>query len=449
MGIHKYRLKDKYILLDINTSVVFEIDKLIFDLLDHYPSKSQSEVLSLLKSFYPLKQLKEGIEEIDQLICSGVLFTKDESLMEDSPIFGTLKSMCLHVAHDCNMSCMYCFASGGDFNTKKELMSIEVAKSAIDYLIENSHGRKNLEVDFFGGEPLLNFDVVKETVLYAKSLENKYNKNFRFTITTNCINLNEEIMDFVNHHMTNIVMSLDGRKAVNDIARKTLNGKSSYDIIVDKIKHAVKSRGNKDYFVRGTYTANNLDFSQDVRHMAELGFKNTSIEPVVADDSQKYAIKEEHLPQIFNEYEKLTDLYLEYRPTENEFSFFHFNIDLDNSSCKFKKESGCGAGSDYIAVSPRGEIYPCHQFVGEEIFKLGTVDQGIAKYDIVDKFKETTISKKQHCQQCWAKYFCGGGCYANAYHFSGQIDGCYEIGCALQKKRIECALYLKAIEVDR
>ena len=449
MGIHKYRLKDKYILLDINTSVVFEIDKLIFDLLDHYPTKSQSEVLSLLKNNYPSKLLKEGIQEIDELICSGVLFTKDEPLSGASPRFGTLKAMCLHVAHDCNMSCMYCFASGGDFNTKRELMSVEVAKSAIDYLIANSRNRKNLEVDFFGGEPLLNFDVVKETVLYAKSLENKYNKNFRFTITTNCIKLNDEVMSFVNRYMTNIVMSLDGRKEVNDIARKTLNEKSSYDIIVDKIKQAVKSRTDKDYFVRGTYTANNLDFSEDVRHMAELGFKNTSIEPVVADASQSYAITEELLPQIFNEYEKLIDLYLEYKSTENEFNFFHFNIDLNNASCKFKKESGCGAGSDYIAVAPTGEIYPCHQFVGEESFNLGTVDHGIEKNEIVEKFKETTISKKPHCERCWAKYFCGGGCYANAYHFSGQIDGCYDIGCALQKKRIECALYLQVIEKDR
>ena len=448
MGIHKYQLKDKYILLDINTSVVFEIDKLIFDILDYYPNKSQSEVLSVLKTTYPLKQLKEGIQEIDELICSGLLFARDELVVENAAKFGILKAMCLHVAHDCNMSCMYCFASGGDFNTEKTLMSIEVAKSAIDYLIKNSCERKNLEVDFFGGEPLLNFDVVKETVLYAKSLENKYNKNFRFTITTNCMNLNDEIMDFINRYMTNIVMSLDGRKEVNDIARKTLNGKSSYDIIVNKIKRAVKSRKDKDYFVRGTFTANNLDFSEDVRHMAELGFKNTSIEPVVTDESQKYAIKEEHIPRIFNEYENLIDLYLQYKSTNNEFNFFHFNIDLEHSTCKYKKESGCGAGSDYIAVSPTGEIYPCHQFVGEEIFKLGTLEQGIENKELVEKFKETTVSTKPHCEQCWAKYFCGGGCYANAYYFSGQIDGCYEIGCALQKKRIECALYLKTIEAN-
>ncbi len=447
MSIHKYQYKDKYILLDVNSSSIYEIDKLIFDLLDVYPMHCQGEVLNLLKNKYPQKVLKEGIAEIDESICTGKLFTKEPEIEFSKIKNGSVKAMCLHVSHDCNLTCMYCFASGGDFKTnQKELMPFDVAKASVDYLIKESGSRVNLEIDFFGGEPLMNFEVVKKTVEYAESIEEKYHKKFRFTITTNGVQLNDEIMEFVNAHMKNIVISLDGRKEVNDRSRVTLGGKSSYDIIKDKIKSAVLMRGKKDYYIRGTYTSYNLDFSEDVRHIANLGLKNISVEPVVAEPVMPYAIKKEHLPTIFAEYDKLTELYLKSKNSSQQFNFFHFNVDLDHSTCAYKKISGCGAGCDYIAVTPQGEIYPCHQFVGKEEFRLGSVFDGIENEIITNKFREANIFNKENCRKCWAKYFCGGGCHANAYNANKDLMSTYEIGCAMHQKRIECALYIKCKE---
>lgn len=447
MGIHKYHYKDKYILLDINSSAVFEIDNLIYDLLDIYPEQCQGNVINLLKNKYSQKAIREGISEIDELICTGKLFANQTPVDLINIKNNSVKAMCLHVSHDCNLACMYCFASGGDFNThKKELMSLEVAKASVDYLIKVSKDRVNLEIDFFGGEPLMNFDVVKKTVEYAESLEEKYHKNFRFTITTNGMQLDDEVMEFVNVHMKNIVISLDGRKEINDLSRPTINGKSSYDIIKSKIISAANTRGKKDYFIRGTFTSLNLDFAEDVKHIADLGIKNISVEPVVADPEKEYAIKAEHLPAIFSEYDKLTDLYLKYKNTSKQFNFFHFNIDLNNSTCAYKKASGCGAGCDYIAVTPQGDIYPCHQFVGQNEFELGNVFKGVENNAVVDSFKEANIFNKVECQSCWAKYFCGGGCHANAYNFSKDLMSTYPTGCEMHKKRVECALYIKSIE---
>lgn len=447
MAIHKFKYKDEYVLLDVNSSIIFLIDELIYHILDYYPAYSQSEAIVALKSRYPQKMIMEGLSEIDSLICSGKLFTKDTYNKTDVLKDDTIKAMCLHISHDCNMSCMYCFASGGDFNTKEKLlMSFDTAKTAVDLLINNSANHRNLEVDFFGGEPLMNFEVVRQTVEYAESLEEKFNKKFRFTITTNAMLLNDEIMDFVNAHMSNIVLSIDGRKEVQDRARHTLNEKGTYDIVMPNIMNAVKRRKDGDYFVRGTFTSENLDFSEDVKHLADLGCKNLSVEPVVALDGMDYAIRPEHLDQIFKEYDKLTELYLSRKKTSKSFNFFHFNIDLNHSTCQKKKVSGCGAGCNYIAVTPQGDIFPCHQFVGEDVFKMGNIFDGNMDAEIIQQFKETSLLSSPDCMKCWAKYFCGGGCHANAYHFTNNLSGCYKIGCEMQKKRIECALYAKCVE---
>ena len=442
MGIHKFKLKEKYILLDINSSNVFEIDELISDLLDYYPKNGIGELSVLLKQKYSLKEIEAGVKEIDQLICSNRLFCKEYEIDTSKLIRHGVKAMCLNVSHDCNLACEYCFAS--DNTVKREHMPIEVAKAAIDYLIENSPGRRNVEVDFFGGEPLMNFDVVKQTVEYARVLEVQHKKNFRFTLTTNAVLLNDDVMQYVNENMKNIVLSIDGRKKVNDLMRPFSNGASSYDIILPKIIKAVKQRENQDYFVRATFTANNLDFAEDVKSLADLGLKNLSAEPVVTDPINSYAITEKHIEEVCLEYEKLMDLYLDYRGTENEFNFFHFNIDLDNGGCLYKRISGCGAGCEYVAVDPKGDIYPCHQFVGNTDFHIGNVlNNEIKNVEVVNQFGKNNVINKQKCIECWAKFFCGGGCHANAYNMSGSIDADYEIGCEMHKKRLECALYIK------
>lgn len=446
MNIHKFKYKESYILLDVNSSNVFLIDELVYDVLDYYPMKSQSETLSELKGLHPQKLIAEAVEDIDELIYSGRLYTKAPWVDADKLDHGGVKAMCLNIAHDCNLKCGYCFAFGGSFNMKKELMSFETAKAAIDFLVEQSKNRINLEVDFFGGEPLMNFDVLKKTVEYARSLEGPKNKRFRFTVTTNAVLLSDKITDYLNREMNNVVFSLDGRRSVNDKMRSTLNGSGSYDIIKDKILRAVASRGKRDYYVRATFTADNLDFSEDVKHIADLGVKNISAEPVVAGADMPYAIKESHIPQIKREYDKLAELYMHRKGTEKEFSFFHFNVDIDNAICVYKRLSGCGAGCDYIAVAPNGDIYPCHQFVGSDGFLLGNVYSGIVNGDVLSQFKSVNFMNKNDCASCWARYYCGGGCHANAYNLNGEVNSMYPIGCELLKKRLECALYIKCAE---
>lgn len=394
---------------------------------------------------------ESSCEDIEILINDGVLFAYPLE-MKLSDFYNTdpkIKAMCLHLCHDCNLRCEYCFASGGDYNTgKRGFLSFETGKKAIDFLLEASGSRKNIDIDFFGGEPLLNWDVVVLLTEYCKTQGVEKGKNIRLTITTNAVNLDEEKIDYINKNMSNCVLSLDGRPKVNNKMRPSPSGAGSYDKVVENIKKFVEKRKRHTYFVRGTFTANNLDFSNDVRHIISLGITDVSIEPVVGPADSPYSIKEEHLPVIFSEYEKLANDYYDARRSGNPYEFFHFTTDLDNGPCSYKRLKGCGVGTEYIAVTPSGDIYPCHQFVGHEQFKMGNVtDENITlDMNVKNMFKGLLVLEKEECNKCWAKYFCSGGCPANAYYSSGDVHGVYDIGCRLQKKRLECALWVKARE---
>jgi len=396
-----------------------------------------------LSGEYGEDSVKEALSEIKYLIDNKMLYTEEINYI--NKIKPVIKAMCLNMTHDCNLSCEYCFASQGTYNGEKAYLSFETGKKAFDYLVKNSGNRRNLEVDFFGGEPLMNFNTIKKLVDYGRSLEKEYNKHFRFTVTTNGVLLDEEKMDYINENMDNVVLSIDGRKETNDRMRKTINKKGSYDLIVDNYKKFISKRGSKDYFARGTYTSNNLDFSEDVKHMRELGFDKISVEPVVAKDEEKYALKKEHVDILKKEYEKLAEYYIEsYKSKDRRFQFFHFNIELEGGPCIYKRSIGCGAGTEYVAVTPSGDLYPCHQFVGNEEFIIGNVEEGITNRALADKFKNVSVNDKPACRDCWAKYFCSGGCHANAYNFNKDFTVPYDVGCELEKKRIECAIYLKA-----
>ena len=391
------------------------------------------------------EELRQTLADIEGLKDAGLLYAEETHV---APVKSNeLKALCLHICHDCNLRCRYCFADEGAYHAEREMMSLETAKKAIDFLIANSGARKVLEVDFFGGEPLMNLAVIRETVAYAKAEAAKRGKRFLFTTTTNGLLLNDEAVEFLNAEMENVVLSLDGRKEVHDAVRKTVSGKGSFDAVIDKIRHFVRIRGDKHYYVRGTFTAKNLDFSKDVLFLADQGFDSLSVEPVVTDipDLQ---IREEHLPVIEAEYEKLCDEYIRREAEGKGFSFFHFHIDLEGGPCVAKRLSGCGSGTEYLAVTPWGDFYPCHQFVGNEKFLLGNVDEGIRNTEIRDEFKCCNVYAKEKCRSCFAKFYCSGGCAANAYNFTGDICGAYDIGCELQKKRIECAIMLKAAECD-
>ncbi|RBP35827.1 uncharacterized protein DFR81_1362 [Garciella nitratireducens] len=451
--IHKFNINNMYMVLDINSGAVHLVDKITYDILDYYPEISKKESISKLQDKYQRSEIEEVIQEIDRLIEDGLLFTKGLDISKWKEKLNNqekaIKAMCLHIAHDCNLRCKYCFASQGDFQGERSLMSQEVGRKAIDFLIKNSGNRRNLEVDFFGGEPLMNFDVVKDIVKYAKEKEKKYNKNFRFTITTNATLLTEDKMNYINQNMNNIVLSIDGDKSTNDFMRPTINGKGSYDIILPQISKMVQKRRDKDYYVRGTFTKYNLNFSKDVLHLAEQGFKEISMEPVVTDPEKDYAITEEDLPVIFKEYENLAVKYLEREKGKNPFHFFHFNIDLSQGPCIYKRLSGCGAGNEYVAITPEGEIYPCHQFVGNEDFKMGNVFSGIKRNTIQKEFKEAHVLNKDKCNNCWAKFYCSGGCHANAYNFNKDIHIPYSVGCEMEKKRIECALMIQVNRLQK
>lgn len=359
-----------------------------------------------------------------------------------------VKALCLHIAHDCNLACKYCFAEEGEYHGRRALMSFEVGKKALDFLVANSGNRVNLEVDFFGGEPLMNWDVVKQLVAYGRSLEKPNNKKFRFTLTTNGVLLNDEVMEFVNKEMSNVVLSLDGRKEVNDRMRPFRTGKGSYDLIVPKFQKLAESRNQTNYYIRGTFTRNNLDFSEDVKHFADLGFKQMSIEPVVGPEEDPYSIREQDLPQIMEEYDKLALEYIDRYKKGNGFNFFHFMIDLTQGPCVYKRLSGCGSGTEYLAVTPWGDFYPCHQFVGNEDFLMGNVDEGITKPEIVKEFGNCNVYSKEKCKNCFAKFYCSGGCAANSYNFHGTINDAYDIGCEMQRKRVECSIMIKAALAD-
>ena len=458
--IHQYKNNGYYIILDVNSGSVHSADALLYDAVEILSgivpdmekpaplTKEQKQaVCTALAGRYEAAETLEVLEEIQALIDAEELFTADvykNYVMDFKKRQTVVKALCLHIAHDCNLACKYCFAEEGEYHGRRALMSFEVGKKALDFLIANSGNRVNLEVDFFGGEPLMNWDVVKQLVEYGRSREKECNKKFRFTITTNGVLLNDEIMDFCNREMSNVVLSLDGRKEVNDRMRPFRNGSGSYDLIVPKFQKFAESRGTKDYFVRGTFTRNNLDFSKDVLHFADLGFKKLSIEPVVADPKEPYSIREEDLPQIMEEYDRLAKEFIKREKEGRGFQFFHFMIDLNQGPCVAKRLSGCGSGTEYLAVTPWGDFYPCHQFVGMEDFLLGNVDEGITNTKVRDEFKLCNVYAREKCRDCFARFYCSGGCAANAYNFSGDITGAYEIGCAMQKKRIECAIMIRA-----
>ena len=458
--IHQYKNNGYYIILDVNSGSVHSADALLYDAVEILSgivpdmekpaplTKEQKQaVCTALAGRYEAAETLEVLEEIQALIDAEELFTADvykNYVMDFKKRQTVVKALCLHIAHDCNLACKYCFAEEGEYHGRRALMSFEVGKKALDFLIANSGNRVNLEVDFFGGEPLMNWDVVKQLVEYGRSREKECNKKFRFTITTNGVLLNDEIMDFCNREMSNVVLSLDGRKEVNDRMRPFRNGSGSYDLIVPKFQKFAESRGTKDYFVRGTFTRNNLDFSKDVLHFADLGFKKLSIEPVVADPKEPYSIREEDLPQIMEEYDRLAKEFIKREKEGRGFQFFHFMIDLNQGPCVAKRLSGCGSGTEYLAVTPWGDFYPCHQFVGMEDFLLGNVDEGITNTKVRDEFKLCNVYAREKCKDCFARFYCSGGCAANAYNFSGDITGAYEIGCAMQKKRIECAIMIRA-----
>lgn len=447
-------------MMDINSGCVHTVDQAAYDVIACLNARNENQtaetlrqdetweaVKAELKDKYPEEELREILEDVTELTESGQLFVKDTY----EPLIGevvkrktVVKAMCLHIAHDCNLACRYCFAEEGEYHGRRAMMSFEVGKKALDFLIANSGSRRNLEVDFFGGEPLMNWQVVKDLVAYGREQEKIHNKHFRFTVTTNGVLLNDEIQEFINKEMDNVVMSLDGRKEVNDRMRPFRNGKGSYDLIVPKFQKLADSRNQERYYIRGTFTRNNLDFSEDVKHFAELGFKQMSIEPVVGDASDPYAIREEDLPKIFEEYDKLAQFVIEKERKGEGFNFFHFMIDLTGGPCVAKRLSGCGSGTEYLAVTPWGDFYPCHQFVGQEEFLMGNVDEGIVREDIRDEFKTCNVYAKEKCRDCFARFYCSGGCAANSWNFHHSINDVYEIGCELERKRVECAIMIKA-----
>lgn len=442
---HFYELNNYQIAIDGNSGSIHQLDPISFNIIKDFKFMPSNEMLHRhFDSIYAYEMIEEVYSELRALKENNLLFTEEKFLLDSishKMINQHVKALCLHVAHDCNLRCKYCFASEGDYNSGKKLMSLEVAKQSIDYLIEHSKGRNNIEVDFFGGEPLMNFDVVKETVFYAKSLEESHQKSFYFTITTNGMLLNEEISDFINTYIDNVVISIDGRKEVHDKIRPDRGGKGSYDRIVPKAQNLIKNRGAKSYFVRGTFTSENKDFAKDVMHLADLGFKEISVEPVVGS-GQSLHFTESDVPSITFEYENLALQYIERLKGENSFRYYHFNINVFDGPCVYKRINACGAGSDYFAVSPEGDLYPCHQFVGEVDFKVGDVFAGISNTSIGDTFANTNVLTKEECKSCWAKLFCSGGCHANAYFSNNDISKPNSISCTLQKKRIECAIMI-------
>lgn len=446
MKVHIFKKCGLNIVLDVNSGAIHVVDDVVYDILEIYEKYKKDEIVDILKNRYDKEIILEAIDEIEKLIEEKMLFTEDiyKDMVSDKNEKSFIKALCLNIAHDCNLRCKYCFASEGKYNGKRELMSSETGKRAIDFVIENSGPRHNIEVDLFGGEPLMNFDAVKEIVKYARGREKECNKNIRFTITTNATLLNDEIMKFIDDEMGNVVLSIDGRKEVNDKIRVRYDGTGSFDAIMPKIKKMVEMRQDgKQYYVRGTFTRNNLDFYNDVMAMADEGFKEISIEPVVLPDEHPLSIQREHLDTIFEQYDKLTDEIIKRKKEGRGFKFYHFNIDVNGGPCVYKRISGCGAGHEYVAVTPEGDIYPCHQFVGNDNFKMGNVYEKGLNQEIANNFKNGNIYSKPKCMDCWARFYCSGGCQANNYNFSGDIHEPYSLGCEMMKKRVECAIAIK------
>ena len=449
--VHQYKNNGYNIVLDVNSGAVHIVDDVMYDVIPMFEENTKEEIIQSLESKYNKADVEEAWEEVKELADDEQLFTKDEyeGYIEQFKTRPTVvKALCLHIAHDCNLACRYCFAEEGEYHGRRELMSFEVGKAALDFLIANSGNRRNLEVDFFGGEPLMNFDVVKQLVAYGREQEKIHNKNFRFTLTTTGVLLNDDIMEFANKEMGNVVLSIDGRKEVHDYMRPFRKGAGSYELIVPKFQKFADSRNQERYYVRGTFTHNNLDFSEDVLHLADLGFKQISVEPVVAQPTESYALKEEDLPQLFEEYDKLAVEMIKRHKEGKDFNFFHFMIDLEGGPCVAKRLSGCGSGTEYLAVTPWGDFYPCHQFVGNEKFLMGNVYDGIKNTELQSEFKCCNVYAKEKCRNCFARFYCSGGCAANSYNFHGSITDAYDIGCELEKKRIECAIMIKAALAD-
>lgn len=457
--IHQYKNNGYSIVLDVNSGSVHVVDDVVYDTiacivekqLEHMDKERLKEILRAVPGLAAYAanagELDEAVDEICGLREAGMLFTEDiyeksiEAFQNRSPV---VKALCLHIAHDCNLKCRYCFAEEGEYHGRRALMSFEVGKKALDFLVANSGSRVNLEVDFFGGEPLMNWQVVKDLVAYGRSLEEPHHKKFRFTLTTNGVLLDDEVLAFANKEMANLVLSIDGRKEVHDKMRPMAGGQGSYDLILPKLKKAAESRNQTNYYVRGTFTHYNKDFAADVCHLADLGFEQISVEPVVAPRDADYALKEEDIPGLLAEYDKLAAELLKRRKEGRGVNFFHFMIDLEGGPCVYKRLSGCGSGTEYLAVTPWGDFYPCHQFVGQEEFLMGNVDEGITNTAIRDEFKSCNVYSKEKCKSCFAKFYCSGGCAANSYNFHGNIHDAYDLGCELQRKRVECAIMMEA-----
>ena len=450
--VHQYKLNGYNIVLDTCSGSVHTVDEVAYDIISLYKEKTAEEIVELITEKYAHQpdvtpeEVLGCIDDIKALEKSGKLFSRDE--FENLAIdyknnSRVIKALCLHIAHTCNLNCSYCFASQGKYQGERALMSFETGKQAFDFLIANSGSRRNLEVDFFGGEPLMNFDVVKQLVAYARRIEKQAGKNFRFTLTTNGILLDDDVIDFLNKEMSNVVLSLDGRKEVNDHFRKDYSGRGSYDTIVPKFKRLVEKREGKNYYVRGTFTHNNTDFTNDILHMHDLGFKELSMEPVVCPPNDPYALTEADLPILFEQYEILAKEMIKRKKAGNGFTFYHYMLDLKNGPCIYKRITGCGSGTEYMAVTPWGELFPCHQFVGDEKYSLGNIWDGVKNTAVQDEFRSCNAYARAECKDCWARLYCSGGCAANAYHATGSINGIYKYGCELFKKRIECAVMMQ------
>ncbi|MBE6633419.1 MAG: thioether cross-link-forming SCIFF peptide maturase [Ruminococcaceae bacterium] len=448
--IHQYQLGGYNIVLDVCSGAVHVVDEVAYDIIGLYPKKSREEILAAMKEKYGAREditdadLEECFDQVEALRAAGKLFAPDTfepmagKLKEKTA--GVVKALCLHVAHTCNLNCSYCFAAQGNYHGDRAVMSLEVGKQALDFLIANSGSRRNLEVDFFGGEPLMNFQVVKDLVAYAREIEKKHNKNFRFTLTTNGMLIDDDVIDFANREMSNVVLSLDGRKEIHDRFRVDYAGKGSWERIVPKFQKLVEARGGKNYYMRGTFTHANPDFLKDIQQMLELGFNELSMEPVVCAAGDPSELTQEDLPIVLEQYEKLAELMLERDREGRPFTFYHYMIDLTGGPCIYKRISGCGSGTEYMAVTPWGDLYPCHQFVGDEKFKLGDVWQGVTNKEIQGEFAACNVYARPDCRDCWARLYCSGGCAANAYHATGSVTGIYPYGCELFRKRMECAI---------
>ena len=453
--IHQYKLNGYNIVVDAFSGSVHVVDEVAYDVIGLYKTHSPEEIIRQMLEKYSQREdvteadLRQCLEDVAALEAAGKLFTEDSYAglaFDFKKRADGIKAMCLHVAHTCNLNCEYCFASQGNYQGDHALMSFEVGKQALDFLVANSGKRRNLEVDFFGGEPLMNWDVVKQLVAYGRSLEKPHNKKFRFTLTTNGMLVDDEVIEFANREMNNVVMSMDGRPEVHDRLRKNYAGKGSYDIVVPKFQKFAQARGDKEYYVRGTYTRNNVDFTNDIFHLADLGFDQLSMEPVVCAPGDPYALTEEDLPKIMEQYEILAKEMLRRESEGKGFTFYHYMIDLNHGPCIYKRISGCGSGTEYVAVTPWGELFPCHQFVSDKECSLGNVWDGITNTALRDEFKTCNAYARPDCEQCWAKLYCSGGCPANAYHATGAITGIYEYGCKLFRKRMECAIMMKVAQ---